>query len=88
MRVLSKQVGQLERQWKEKETELIQLRQETNNETERLQEELASLRATYEEKMKVYKDLFHLKTKLDQELETYRLLLKGEENRWALLPMW
>ena len=57
---------------------------EWKSETDRLRDELISLRASYEEKMKAYKDLFDLKIKLDQELETYRQLLEAEENRWVL----
>ena len=70
------QAGRLERQWKEKETELVQLRQDAKSETDYLQDELLSMRASYEEKMKAYRDLFDLKIKLDQELETYHQILE------------
>ena len=57
------QAGRLERQWKE-ETELVQLRQDAKSETDYLQDELLSLRASYEEKMKAYKDLLTSRSSL------------------------
>ena len=75
------QAGRLERQWKEKEGELAQLKLDWKSETDRLRDELISLQASYEQKIKAYKDLFDLKIKLDQELETYRQLLEAEESR-------
>ena len=66
----------------------MQLRQDTRTETERLRDELASLRVSYDEKMKAYKDLFDLKIKLDQELERYRQLLDAEEERLVLVLFW
>lgn len=78
----------MERQWKEKEAELVQLRQDTRTETERLRAKLASLRGDYDEKLKAYKDLFDLKIKLDQELERYRQLLDAEEERLVLVLFW
>lgn len=66
----------------------MQLKQDTRTETERLRDELASLRVSYDEKMKAYKDLFDLKIKLDQELERYRQLLDAEEERLVLVLFW
>ena len=43
--------------------------------------DLRSLRVDYEDKIKQYKELFDLKMELDQELVTYKTMLKGEEGR-------
>ena len=47
-------------------------------------EELRELRASYELKIREYKELMDIRIQLDQEIATYRALLQEEENRWAL----
>lgn len=60
------------------------MRLDWKSETDHLRDVLTDLHASYEKKIKAYKDLFDLKIKLDQELETYRQLLEAEENRWVI----
>ena len=71
----------MERSLKERDDNIRKMKQEHSEDVTRVLEELRSLRISYEEKLKEYKELFEVKLQLDQELATYRMLLEEEEAR-------
>lgn len=75
------QIEKLEAQVDAKDNEIAHLVQKHSAELARLNQDLRSLRESYDAKIREYEALMDLKVQLDQEIATYRALLQQEETR-------
>ena len=78
---LSSQNEHLEISLRDKTEELTRAKQLHNDEIAHLMDEMRTLRANYEQKIKEYEELFDLRIQLEQEIATLSALLQEEEIR-------
>ena len=78
---LSSQNEHLEINLRDKTEELTRAKQHHNDEIAHLMDEMRTLRANYEQKIKEYEELFDLRIQLEQEIATLSALLQEEEIR-------
>lgn len=83
---LSRQKGALENTLAETEARYSAMLASFQSSINMLETELANVRASIEQQGQEYRMLLDIKTRLEQEIATYRRLLETEESR-SVVPM-